>query len=115
MRSRYSAFVFGLSGYLLASWHANTRPSSLDLDETQWLRLEVVNQSEQGNQGRVWFKAFFKEGADFWVLEENSHFLKEGEHWFYVDGAHKTEQLKPLRNDACPCGSGKKFKKCCVV
>ena len=25
----------------------------------------------------------------------------------------ETEATKPGRNDPCPCGSGKKFKKCC--
>ena len=31
MRSRYSAYVLGLEPYLLASWHASTRPASLGL------------------------------------------------------------------------------------
>jgi uncharacterized protein YecA (UPF0149 family) len=26
---------------------------------------------------------------------------------------HRTEK-KPARNDPCPCGSGKKYKKCCL-
>ena len=25
----------------------------------------------------------------------------------------RVEQKKPGRNDPCPCGSGKKFKRCC--
>ncbi|MBK0365596.1 SEC-C domain-containing protein [Salmonella enterica] len=29
--------------------------------------------------------------------------------WYYIDGTRP--QLG--RNDPCPCGSGKKFKKCC--
>ena len=29
MRSRYSAFVLGLNDYLLATWHASTRPEKL--------------------------------------------------------------------------------------
>jgi SEC-C motif-containing protein len=31
MRSRYSAYVLGLEDYLLATWHADTRPAALDL------------------------------------------------------------------------------------
>ena len=27
--------------------------------------------------------------------------------------APKTEEKKPGRNDPCPCGSGRKYKKCC--
>ena len=38
-----------------------------------------------------------------------------------IAGTHRTEKLEPIkatglrvgRNDPCPCGSGKKFKKCC--
>ena len=34
-----------------------------------------------------------------------------------VKGADKVEPLQakaePARNDPCPCGSGKKYKKCC--
>jgi len=43
MRSRYSAFVLKLEDYLLATWHPDTRPASLDLDtdNTKWLGLEV--------------------------------------------------------------------------
>ena len=27
----------------------------------------------------------------------------------------KNTRRRPGRNDPCPCGSGKKFKKCCLV
>lgn len=34
-----------------------------------------------------------------------------------IDGTEKVEPIKaeqaPGRNDPCPCGSGKKYKKCC--
>lgn len=30
-----------------------------------------------------------------------------------IDAQPLTVKAKPLRNDPCPCGSGKKFKKCC--
>jgi preprotein translocase subunit SecA len=34
-----------------------------------------------------------------------------------IKGADKAQKLsskdKPARNDPCPCGSGKKYKKCC--
>jgi len=39
MRSRYSAYVLKLEPYLLATWHATTRPATLDLaaDNIKWL------------------------------------------------------------------------------
>ena len=33
MRSRYCAYVLGLEPYLLATWHASTRPAALHLAE----------------------------------------------------------------------------------
>ncbi|XLM23157.1 hypothetical protein MKD33_17040, partial [Chromobacterium piscinae] len=33
MRSRYSAYALGLEAYLLATWHASTRPEALNLAE----------------------------------------------------------------------------------
>ncbi len=39
---------------------------------------------------------------------------KEGAHIFYRgDEPYKRESKKIGRNDPCPCGSGKKYKKCC--
>ena len=49
----------------------------------------------------------------FAVLEERSRFVRENDHWFYLDGEHSVTPLKPGRNDPCLCGSGRKFKKCC--
>jgi hypothetical protein len=33
---------------------------------------------------------------------------------FYVQAPHIRESAKVGRNDTCPCGSGKKYKKCCL-
>ncbi|MBT9528170.1 MAG: hypothetical protein IV105_23175, partial [Rhizobacter sp.] len=43
MRSRYSAFVRDLTDYLLATWHASTRPPALEPNPEglRWLGLEV--------------------------------------------------------------------------
>ena len=50
---------------------------------------------------------------------EHSYFKKIDGEWKFIDG--KIENLDPYvreepkigRNDPCPCGSGKKYKKCC--
>jgi SEC-C motif-containing protein len=48
-----------------------------------------------------------------------STFVKDDEGWKFEDGELVAEQPivreqpKTGRNDPCPCGSGKKFKKCC--
>ena len=42
MRSRYTAFVQQRADYLLATWHASTRPAELDFEPgLKWLGLDV--------------------------------------------------------------------------
>lgn len=49
MRSRYTAFVLGLSDYLSETWHPTTRPPSIDMDpDTQWSGL-AIEEAEGGN------------------------------------------------------------------
>ncbi|SHJ99889.1 YchJ family protein [Halomonas caseinilytica] len=115
MRSRFSAFALGRNDYLLATWHPDFRPSSLpDEDPTEWVRLEIVDTWTQGDQGHVQFRATFREGRRWGVLEEASEFRRHEGLWCYVDGEPRVMRLKPGRNDACPCGSGKKAKHCCI-
>ncbi len=116
MRSRYSAFVLKNDDYLLATWHPSSRPHDLDLsrDVTRWQRLQIIacDQGLEGDSvGYVEFAAFYDGGQ----LHERSRFLREEGRWFYVDGdiLPSVEPVKVGRNDPCPCGSGKKFKKCC--
>jgi SEC-C motif-containing protein len=82
--------------------------------DTQWKRLEIISAHNDTQQGSVHFKAYYKEQDEWHLLEETSKFLFENEHWFYHSGNYQPQILKPNRNDACPCGSGKKFKKCCL-
>lgn len=115
MRSRFSAFALQLSDYLRDSWHPITRPEQLELEpETQWKRLEILNSNNDAEQGDVHFKAYYCEHGKWYLLEENSKFLFENGHWLYHSGNYQPQELKPSRNDQCPCGSGKKFKKCCL-
>lgn len=114
MRSRYSAFVFDLADYLLATWHPSTRPVRLEPDAgIAWKRLEVLESGEEGERGWVNFRATFREGRRWSVLEERSNFVREAGHWYYLDGNPAIHTLKPGRNTPCPCGSGRKFKGCC--
>ncbi|MFC2992337.1 YchJ family protein [Halomonas tibetensis] len=114
MRSRYSAFVLDLPDYLLATWHPSSRPSSLGADAaTVWKRLEVLESGEEDERGWVHFRATFREGKHWSLLEESSRFVREAGRWFYLDGSPAVHRLKPGRNAPCPCGSGRKFKSCC--
>lgn len=115
MRSRYTAFVGDALDYLKATWHVTTRPLTLAPDPvTQWKALEIVDApAPTDDEGHVHFRAYFKEGERWQVLEENSRFVCEAGRWWYVDGDPRLHRLKPGRNDPCPCGSGRKLKRCC--
>ena len=96
MRSRYSAYVRGDAGYLLATWHASTRPATLALDDagTLWLGLAVKRHASTGldRAGRatatVEFVARYRAGGGRAVrLHELSRFVREDGAWFYLDGS----------------------------
>ncbi len=119
MRSRYSAFVLGLGDYLVHSWHpdylGDLTAELLSQTDTQWDSLEII--ASQGGPddilGMVEFKACFVEGETRHCLHERSRFVRYEGRWVYTDGEIDPVPLRIGRNDPCPCGSGKKFKKCC--
>ncbi|WP_148715604.1 YchJ family protein [Chitinolyticbacter meiyuanensis] len=89
MRSRYSAYVLALEPYLLATWHASTRPLQLDLASdapARWLGLTVKHHEATGDTAVVEFVARYKVGGRAYRLHETSRFVREGGRWFYVDG-----------------------------
>ncbi|MCB7136021.1 YchJ family protein [Cellulosimicrobium marinum] len=93
MRSRYSAFAVGDADYLLATWHASTRPGTLDLDDdVEWRRLDVVRTEAGGpfdDAGVVEFVAHHRsrtDRTDRGRLHEVSRFVREDGRWLYVDG-----------------------------
>ncbi|WP_322002068.1 YchJ family protein [Marinobacter alexandrii] len=115
MRSRYSAFVVGQADYLLATWHPSTRPVELSLEwSPDWVSLTILDSSEAGEAGQVHFRAVHRVGDGWGYLEEQSQFVREQGRWLYVTGDTSEGQLKPGRNDRCPCGSGRKYKACCL-
>ncbi len=114
MRSRYAAFVLNLPDYLLATWHQSTRPQTLTLEGSpDWASLQILGSAQFGNTGTVHFRANYRLGGGWGFLEENSDFVQEDGRWYYLRGSTSEGQLKPGRNEPCPCGSGKKFKACC--
>ncbi|AXJ09168.1 YchJ family protein [Arthrobacter sp. PM3] len=90
MRSRYSAFVVGDAGYLLRTWHPDTRPADLELDPgMQWRRLDILSTSRGGpldNEGVVEFAAHYRHDGGRGLQREASRFVREGRRWYYVDG-----------------------------
>lgn len=92
-------------------------------EQTQWDRLEIVNTQEGGPDhtwGLVEFKAYFSRNNEEGVHHEVSEFNKKDGQWYFTKGkAPESFQVintepKVGRNEPCPCGSGKKYKKCCA-
>ncbi len=114
MRSRYSAYVRGDGRYLvLSSVKENRYEDDAELIEefsssVEWLKLDVLHVEKNV----VEFKAYYKEGDSIKVLHERSNFVNEDSVWYYKDGILFNTKVE--RNESCPCGSGKKFKKCCA-
>ena len=96
-RSRYSAFVRGHQAYLLATWHASTRPATLELDEgVKWLGLEVKHHRITGTDtAEVEFVARFRVGGRAVRQHERSRFVREEGRWFYIDGDEIARSAKP--------------------
>lgn len=90
MRSRYSAFALGQHDYLWRSWHPSTRPAREALgveDGARWLGLQIRHcETSDETHARVEFVARYKIGGRAFRLHENSRFVLEDGHWFYLDG-----------------------------
>jgi len=119
MRSRYTAYVLGHENHLLNSWAPDTRPANLGLENSKakWLGLTIHSGSidpTDDNKGRVDFSARFIEHDQVCELRENSIFIRQAGLWYYLGGTPRTTRTKIGRNGPCPCGSGKKYKRCCL-
>jgi len=90
MRSRYAAYTRGREDYLLATWHASTRPTALELasePNKKWLGLEVKrHEQSEPDQAVVEFVARYKVVGRAHRLHEISRFVREAGRWLYVDG-----------------------------
>lgn len=113
MRSRYTAYVNADARYLILSAVAeNQYEEDIELIEdfsshVDWLKLDVI----RAEGDTVEFKAYYKEKGRIGVLHEKSNFVLVDGIWKYKDGTLYNSKIE--RNESCPCGSGKKFKKCC--
>lgn len=90
MRARYCAYVRADEGFLLRSWHADTRPEGVTFDDAlEWIGLEVVASEHGGgfdNEGTVEFKARYVRNGQPIELHEISSFVRVDGGWQYVDG-----------------------------
>ena len=125
MRSRFTAYTLANAGYLhdtLCKAEQGDEPmSEEEIKAATWQSLEIL-ATEAGDEndaiGQVEFIARYKSNGQQFVHHERSAFCRENGRWVYESGIIDPKS-KPItsnkvgRNDPCPCGSGKKYKKCC--
>lgn len=130
LRSRYTAFTRADLAYIRRTRHPR---SSTDFDEksvrgwaegSRWHGLEIgkISGGQEGDdRGAIDFVARFtdRESGERKAHEERALFVRQDGRWLFVDGEYVKpetfvrEAPKVGRNDPCPCGSGRKHKKCC--
>ncbi len=129
MRSRYAAFVLGDLDYIERT-HAsdikqnfNRSAAESTAKNVEWIGLEIRETTRGGpddEEGTVEFSARFKQDGETKLHHELASFRREDGRWVYIEGKMnpkgKPRQVEKIgRNEPCPCGSGRKFKKCCGV
>ena len=126
MRSRFTAHVVQDYRYLHNTYlPTSTKPYVEEEGEPtiKWTRL-VVHSHEPGSspeQAFVDFSAYYVEGdSSEQELAEKSEFRRIDGQWYFTKPVRsgpapkKAAGPKVGRNDPCPCGSGKKYKHCCL-
>ena len=92
MRSRYTAYTQANIAYIQATMCKNAAQGFDAVNayswakSVQWKRLHVIKSSQQGDQGKVEFKAYFEQNEEQHILHEISIFERIDGKWFYVDG-----------------------------
>lgn len=126
MRARYTAFTRNDVDFLEASLAPEIRGEFDRADAEAWAKssawqsLEVRHTalSDDGAEGSVEFVARYRYQGKPLAHHELAVFRRDEGRWYYVDGTINPKPAQRVaakvgRNDPCPCGSGKKFKKCC--
>lgn len=127
MKSRFSAYAKKQITYLVETTDPALDTAYEDLEawanSTTWTKLEILASSDgmaHTSVGEVEFRAHYLDPAGkAQIHHEKSGFSKIDSQWYYSSGEINPEMQSNTkhsigRNDPCPCGSGKKHKKCCA-
>jgi SEC-C motif domain protein len=128
MASRYVAYATCQIDYLIDTHDPKTRGDTDRKATEDWARrsswrgLEILRTEAGGpddDRGQVEFIARYAMDGMEHTHHERSEFRRIDGRWFFISGdkiaAPPVRRVgdKVGRNDPCPCGSGKKHKKCC--
>jgi len=127
MRARYSAYAKGEIDFIVKTCVRDDK-HDIDIDATRkwseqskWLGLKILRTERGGpsdQEGKVEFVATYVQDGLREEHHELSNFVRKDGEWLFEEGevvptTVVREGPKVGRNDPCPCGSGKKYKKCC--
>ncbi|WP_199612041.1 YchJ family protein [Flocculibacter collagenilyticus] len=123
MRSRFTAYTLCNSNYIFQTYSKQSQLDNTvdDIDawakQVEFIKLDITNSDDialnNHATGQVEFIAHYLYGNEYHQLHELSDFIVENNEWKYHSGTIFERPSKILgRNDICPCGSEKKFKKC---
>ena len=127
MRARFTAHCQRNYSFLVESIHPEHRGDVSEEAIAQWashvnwvgLDVHSATPGATDDEGMVAFTAHFTIKDRPQELREDASFVREEGRWFYVDGhvhsqePYRREVPRVGRNEPCPCGSEKKYKKCC--
>ena len=128
MRARYSAYVVHNIDFIINTCETGEKIAQIDRKATEdwsnkstWHGLKILRTEkggEQDEEGIVEFEATYTQKGIRDIHHEIGGFKKVNGEWLYSVGSVKPmtvvrEGAKIGRNAPCPCGSGKKYKKCC--
>jgi SEC-C motif-containing protein len=114
--------------YLRTSLHPdhradfNEKTTRAWAEGAEWHNLEIIETIGGGSddsEGKVAFAVTYTEQGAKKDYRERALFSKKDGIWYLVSGEPLPakqivrEAPKTGRNDPCPCGSNKKYKKCC--
>lgn len=133
VRSRFSAFCLEKYDFLVETTHPDFRDdlsAESVRENTQgitWQSLEIresgLEPAKDGGEPfeTVTFSVLYEREGRVYQMAETSYFAHEGDKLYYVEGmahrplGYRRPEPKVGRNEPCPCGSGKKYKKCCAL
>ena len=130
MRARYTAYVECQLDFLQQTLVPRDRVS-FDRQGARrfsrgvrWQGLTILRTTGGGagaSRGSVTFEARFSTKGRDDGFRERSLFVRQDGRWLYAGGETSPLGAAPVRrpgkkvgrNEPCPCGSGRKFKRCC--
>ncbi|THF88212.1 hypothetical protein E7T09_03120 [Deinococcus sp. KSM4-11] len=82
MRARYSAYALRNAAFVLDTWHPDTRPARLHLEDgTKYTGLTVHSAENE----EVVFTATLRQSGETLRIHERSAFTRLAGRWVYVD------------------------------